>query len=128
MICVVLPYHLRLLARVGKSVTLELEGPITQRTILDALEADYPMLRGTLRDHKTKQRRPFIRFFACGEDLSHLPPDEALPEAVATGAEPFLIIGAMAGGYAPPHPKEQRPRHPAPPGKVAGPRSRPPTL
>ncbi len=72
-----LPYHLRLLARVGKSVALQVEGPITQRTILDALEADYPMLRGTLRDHTTKQRRPFIRFFACGEDLSHLPPDEA---------------------------------------------------
>jgi hypothetical protein len=95
---VVLPTHLRTLARLKGKVELELEGPITQRAILDTLEANYPMLRGTIRDHATQQRRPFIRFFACGEDWSHQSPDDPLPEAVATGAEPFLIVGAMAGG------------------------------
>lgn len=98
MIRIVLPTHLRTLARVKGKVELEVEGPITQRAILDALEVSYPMLRGTIRDHTTRQRRPFIRFFACGEDWSHQPPDAPLPEAVATGAEPFLIVGAMAGG------------------------------
>jgi sulfur-carrier protein len=98
MIRVVIPHHLRTLANVRKEVTLEIEGPVTQSAVLDALEAQYPMLRGTIRDHKTKQRRPFIRFFACEEDLSHEPPDAPLPEAVVTGREPFLIIGAMAGG------------------------------
>ncbi|HEY7711285.1 MAG TPA: MoaD/ThiS family protein [Candidatus Entotheonella sp.] len=98
MIRVVLPTHLRRLARVNGKVMLEIEGPITQRSILDALEAQYPMLRGTIRDHATQKRRPFIRFFACGEDWSHESPDVPLPEAVATGAEPFLIVGAMAGG------------------------------
>jgi hypothetical protein len=98
MIRVVLPAHLRTLARVTGKVVLEVEGPITQRSILDALEANYPMLRGTIRDHVAQQRRPFIRFFACGEDWSHEPPDAPLPDAVATGAEPFLIVGALAGG------------------------------
>jgi hypothetical protein len=98
MIRVLLPYHLRKLADVGAELTLEVEGPITQRSILDALEARYPMLRGTIRDHVTQQRRPFLRFFACGEDLTHEPSDVPLPEAVASGAEPFLIIGAIAGG------------------------------
>ncbi len=98
MIRVVLPYHLRTLARVGKPLLLQLDGPITQRAILDELETAYPVLRGTLRDHKTQERRPFIRFFACGQDVSHLPADAMLPDAIATGAEPFLIIGAMAGG------------------------------
>ena len=98
MIRVVLPAHLRKLARVDREVTLEVAGQITQRTVLDALEARYPMLRGTIRDHATQQRRPFVRFFACSEDLSHESPDAPLPEAVATGAEPFLVIGAMAGG------------------------------
>ena len=98
MIRVVLPAHLRRLARVNGKVVLEVEGPVTQRSILDALEAKYPMLRGTVRDHVTQQRRSFIRFFACGEDWSHESPDALLPEAVATGAEPFLIVGAMAGG------------------------------
>jgi hypothetical protein len=96
---VVLPAHLRTLARIGgNKVELELEKPITQRSILDALEAKYPMLRGTIRDHATQQRRPFLRFFVCGEDWSHESPDAPLPEAVATGAEPFLIVGALAGG------------------------------
>jgi hypothetical protein len=95
---IVLPAHLRTLARVKGKVELELEGPVTQRSILDALEARYPMLRGTIRDHATQQRRSFIRFFACGEDWSHEPPDTPLPDAVATGAEPFLIVGALAGG------------------------------
>jgi molybdopterin synthase sulfur carrier subunit len=95
---VVLPPHLRTLARVNGKVSLEIDGPITQRSILDALEAEYPMLRGTIRDHTTQQRRPFLRFFACGEDWSHESPDAPLPEAVATGAEPFLIVGALAGG------------------------------
>ncbi|HEV7220390.1 MAG: MoaD/ThiS family protein [Terriglobales bacterium] len=98
MIRVILPQHLRTLAHVGSEVTLEVEGPLTQRTVLDALEARYPMLRGTIRDHDTQQRRPFLRFFACEEDLSHEPPDTPLPESVASGAEPFLIIGAIAGG------------------------------
>jgi len=98
MIRVVLPAHLRRLARVNGKVVLEVEGPVTQRSILDALEAKYPMLRGTVRDHVTQQRRSFIRFFACGEDWSHESPDALLPEAVATGAEPFLIVGALAGG------------------------------
>jgi molybdopterin synthase sulfur carrier subunit len=98
MIRVVIPFHLRTLAHVGTEVTLEVEGPVTQRSVLDALEARYPMLRGTIRDHDTKQRRPFLRFFACEEDLSHNSPDELLPEAVASGKEPFLVIGAIAGG------------------------------
>ena len=95
---VYLPAHLRMLARVNSEVELEVEGPVTQRSVLDALEASYPMLRGTIRDHVTEQRRPFVRFFACEEDLSHEPPDTPLPNAVATGAEPFLIVGAIAGG------------------------------
>jgi len=98
MIRVVLPGHLRDLAKVDGEVALEVEGTVTQRTVLDALEARYPMLRGTIRDHVTQERRPFLRFFACEEDLSHESPDAALPEAVVTAAEPFLIIGAMAGG------------------------------
>ncbi|MEW6248311.1 MAG: MoaD/ThiS family protein [Nitrospirota bacterium] len=98
MIRVVLPAHLRTLARIDGEATLDLEGPVTQRSILDALEARYPMLRGTIRDHVTQQRRPFLRFFACEQDLSHESPDAPLPDAVATGAEPFLIVGAMAGG------------------------------
>jgi len=98
MIRVVLPAHLRTLARVEGDVLLEVEGPVTQRSVLDALEACYPMLRGTIRDHVTQERRPFLRFFACEEDLSHQPPDAPLPEAVASGAEPFWIIGAIAGG------------------------------
>jgi sulfur-carrier protein len=98
MIRVVLPYHLRTLAQVDGEVQLELEGEATQSLVLDALEARYPMLRGTIRDHATHQRRAFLRFFACGEDLSHESPDAPLPQAVATGTEPFLIVGAMAGG------------------------------
>ena len=98
MIRVVLPANLRKLARVEGEVELEVAGQITQRTILDALEAAYPMLRGTIRDHVTQRRRPLVRFFACEEDLSHEPPDAPLPEAVAIGAEPFLVVGAMAGG------------------------------
>ena len=98
MIRVVLPTHLRTLARVGGEVTLEVEGPATQRSVLDALEACYPMLRGTIRDHLTHQRRPFLRLFACEQDLSHEPPDAPLPDAVAIGAEPLLVVGAMAGG------------------------------
>jgi sulfur-carrier protein len=95
---VVLPQHLRTLASVGSEVQLEVEGPVTQRSVLDALEARYPMLCGTIRDHVTRQRRPFLRFFACEEDLSHEPPDTPLPDAVVSGKEPFLIIGAIAGG------------------------------
>jgi hypothetical protein len=95
---VVLPAHLRILAKVSGDVELEVERPVTQRAVLDALEARYPMLSGTLRDHLTQQRRPFVRFFACGEDLSQDPPDTPLPEAVASGAEPFLVVGAIAGG------------------------------
>jgi len=98
MIRVVLPAHLRTLARVDGEVKLDVEGKVTQSSVLDALEARYPMLRGTIRDHVTQQRRAFIRFFACEQDLSHESPDAPLPEAVATGAEPFLIVGAMAGG------------------------------
>jgi molybdopterin synthase sulfur carrier subunit len=98
MIRVVLPFHLRTLARVEGEVQLEVKGPVTQRSILDALEARYPMLCGTIRDHVTQQRRAFVRFFACEEDLSHESPDAPLPEAVASGAEPFLVIGAIAGG------------------------------
>ena len=98
MIRVVLPHHLRTLASVGKEIELSVQGPATQRSLLDALEAQYPMLRGTIRDHVTQQRRPFIRFFACGQDLSHEPPGALLPDTVATGAEPFLVVGAMAGG------------------------------
>src|SRR5260370_41776448 len=98
MIRVILPQHLRTLAHVGSEVQIEVEGPITLRSALDALEARYPMLRGTIRDHVTQQRRPFLRFFACGEDLSHEPPDTPLPDLVASGKEPFLIIGAIAGG------------------------------
>jgi len=98
MIRVVLPAHLRTLARVNGEVQLEVKDPVTQRTILDALEAQYPMLRGTIRDHDTFKRRAFVRFFACEQDLSHESPDALLPDAVATGAEPFLIVGAMAGG------------------------------
>jgi sulfur-carrier protein len=95
---VVLPPHLRTLAHVDGEVRLDVEGTVTQRAVLDALEASYPMLRGTLRHHDTQQRRPFVRFFACEEDLSHAAPDAALPDAVAVGAEPLLIVGAMAGG------------------------------
>ena len=98
MIRVVLPTHLRTLARVDAEVQLDVEGPVTQRAVLDALEARYPMLRGTIRDHVTQQRRAFVRFFACEQDLSHVPPDAPLPDAVAIGAEPFLVVGAMAGG------------------------------
>ncbi len=98
MIRVVLPAHLQKLAHVEREVALDVEGAITQRAVLDALEARYPMLRGTIRDHETKRRRPFVRFFACQEDLSNEAPDMLLPEAVATGAEPFLVVGAMAGG------------------------------
>jgi len=98
MIRIILPHHLRTLAHVGSEVTLELAGPVTQRSVLDALEGRYPMLRGTIRDHVTQQRRPFLRFFACEEDLSHESPDAPLPEAVASGAEPLIVIGAIAGG------------------------------
>jgi molybdopterin synthase sulfur carrier subunit len=98
MIRVVLPPNLRTLARVGDEVKLEVAEPITQRSALDALEAQYPMLRGTIRDHATKKRRAYVRFFACAEDLSHEPPDAPLPDAVACGAEPFVILGALAGG------------------------------
>jgi len=93
-----LPTHLCLLAGVQHEVQLSIEGPVTQRSVLDALETAYPMLQGTLRDHTTKVRRPFIRFFACEQDLSHLSPEDALPESVANGAEPFLVVGAVAGG------------------------------
>ena len=98
MIRVVLPTHLRTLARVDGEVQLDLEGPVTQRAVLDAVQASYPMLRGTIRDHVTHQRRAFVRFFAREQDLSHALPDAPLPDAVATGAEPLLIVGAMAGG------------------------------
>jgi len=98
MIRVELPSHLRNLARISGDVTIEVVGPVTQRSVLDALEARYPVLRGTIRDHGTLQRRPFLRFFACGEDLSHEPSDTPLPDAVASGAEPFLVLGAIAGG------------------------------
>jgi sulfur-carrier protein len=95
---VTLPQHLRTLAQAGVEVELQVEGVVTQRSVLDALETRYPMLRGTIRDHVTQQRRPFLRFFACEEDLSHQSPDTPLPDAVAAGAEPLLIIGAIAGG------------------------------
>jgi molybdopterin synthase sulfur carrier subunit len=95
---VVLPPHLRTLARVQGEVELDIRGPVTQRSVLDALEASYPMLRGAIRDHVTQQRRAFLRFFACSEDLTHESPDAPLPEAVVTGAEPFLVVGAIAGG------------------------------
>jgi hypothetical protein len=98
MIRVVLPTHLRTLANVEGEVELDVEGPVTQRSVLDAVEASYPMLRGTIRDHVTQNRRPFVRFFACQEDLSHEPADAPLPEPVASGAEPFIVVGAMAGG------------------------------
>jgi molybdopterin synthase sulfur carrier subunit len=98
MIRLVLPAHLRTLAHVNGEVTLDVEGQATQRSVLDALEASYPVLRGTIRDHVTQQRRPFLRFFACEEDVSHELPDAPLPDAVATGDEPFLVVGAMAGG------------------------------
>jgi len=98
MIRVVLPYHLRTLARVEGEVQLEVQSPVTVRSILDALEARYPMLSGTIRDHVTLKRRPFVRFFACKEDLSLEPPETQLPDAIASGAEPFLIVGDMAGG------------------------------
>ena len=98
MIHLILPAHLQRLANVGREIELQVPGPVTQRTVLDALEAAYPMLRGTLRDHVTKQRRDFIRFFACGEDLSLESPDALLPEKVAQGLEKFMIVGAMAGG------------------------------
>ena len=98
MIRIILPPNLRTLAHVHGEVTLELNGTLTQRSLLDAVEAKYPMLRGTMRDHVTQVRRPMVRFFACGEDLSHESPDAPLPDAIANGAEPFLIIGAIAGG------------------------------
>jgi hypothetical protein len=98
MIRVVLPHHLRTLARSGREVTLEVPPPVTQRAVLDALEGHYPVLRGTIRDHATLKRRPFLRFFACQHDLSHESPDAPLPEAVATGREPYVILGAIAGG------------------------------
>ncbi len=98
MIRVILPYHLRTLAHVGAEIKLDIEGPVTQRSVLDTLEARYPMLAGTIRDHVTQQRRPFLRFFACEEDLSHELPDAPLPDAVASGAEPLIVLGAIAGG------------------------------
>jgi hypothetical protein len=98
MIRVIIPYHLRTLAKTGAEVQIDVESPVTQRSILDALEARYPMLRGTIRDHVTLQRRPFLRFFVCEEDWSLEPPDAPLPEAIASGKEPFFIIGSIAGG------------------------------
>ena len=98
MIRVILPQHLRTLANLDREIQLDIAGPATPRTILDALEARYPMLRGTIRDHVTHQRRPLVRFFACEEDLSHASPDAPLPDKVAAGAEPFVILGAIAGG------------------------------
>ncbi|HSM54919.1 MAG TPA: MoaD/ThiS family protein [Candidatus Sulfomarinibacteraceae bacterium] len=98
MIRVLLPHHLQTLAEVGREVQLQVESPVTQRSVLDALEARYPTLRGTVRDHATQERRAFIRFFACGQDLSHESPDAPLPEDVVQGKEPFRIVGAMAGG------------------------------
>lgn len=98
MIRVILPFHLRNLAGVGAEVELEVDGPVTQRTVLDALEERYPVLRGTIRDHTSHQRRSYLRFFACREDLSHQSPDDALPDEVAAGDEPFRVIGAIAGG------------------------------
>lgn len=98
MIRVALPHHLRTLAHVGKEVELHVDEPVTLGRVLDAVETQYPVLRGTIRDHVTHQRRAFIRFFACGQDLSHQPPDTPLPEAIVTGSEPFRVVGAMAGG------------------------------
>lgn len=98
MIRVVLPYHLRALAKINGEVTVAVEGQLTQRSLLDALESRYPVLRGTIRDHVTQLRRPMLRFFACTEDLSHESPDAPLPDAVASGAEPFFVVGAVAGG------------------------------
>jgi hypothetical protein len=98
MVRVVIPHHLRVLAQVGAEIQLEVAGPVTQRSVLDALEARYPMLRGTIRDHGTLKRRPMLRYFACEDDLSHDPPDTPLPDAVASGKEPFWIIAAIAGG------------------------------
>jgi sulfur-carrier protein len=98
MVRVVIPQHLRTLAQAGPEIQIDIVGAVTQRSILDALELQYPMLRGTIRDHATQQRRPFLRFFACEEDFSHESPDKPLPEKVASGAEPFLIVGAIAGG------------------------------
>ena len=98
MIRIILPFHLRNLAHVGSEITLEVEAPATLRSVLDALEARYPMLRGAIRDHDTQQRRPFLRFFACEEDLSHESPDTPLPDAAASGKEPLIVIGAIAGG------------------------------
>jgi hypothetical protein len=98
MIRVVLPAHLRTLARVGGEVQVDVDGEPTLRSVLDAIETTYPMLRGTIRDHVTQKRRPFVRFFACEQDLSHEPPDTPMPDAVVAGTEPFLVIGAMAGG------------------------------
>lgn len=98
MIRVILPYHLRTLAQTGAEVQLEIAGPVTLRAVLDALEVRYPMLRGTIRDHVTQQRRPFLRYFACEVDWSLEPPDTLLPEAVATGREPFIVLGSIAGG------------------------------
>jgi sulfur-carrier protein len=98
MIRIVLPAHLRTLADVGNEITIDVEGPVTLGAVLNALEARYPVLRGTIRDHTTGQRRPFVRFFACERDLSHDPPDTPLPDAIVRGTEPFLVVGAMAGG------------------------------
>ena len=98
MIRILIPYHLSNLANTDREISLHIEGPVTQQAVLDALEREYPVLRGTIRDHVTQERRAFLRFFACGQDLSHESPDVLLPEAVATGAEKFMIIGAMAGG------------------------------
>jgi molybdopterin synthase sulfur carrier subunit len=98
MIRVGLPYHLRNLARTGDEVSIDVAAPVTQRAIINALEARYPVLRGTIRDYVTDQRRPYLRFFACARDISHDPPDAPLPDAIASGAEPFLVIGAMSGG------------------------------
>ncbi len=98
MIRVVLPHHLRALAGVGREVEVRVDGEVTQRAVLDALEARYPMLRGTIRDHVTQRRRPLVRFYACGEDWSNASPDDRLPDAVAAGAEPFMVVGAIAGG------------------------------
>lgn len=98
MIRVIIPYHLRALAKTGAEVQIEIEGAVTTRSILDALEARYPMLRGTIRDHVTLQRRPFLRYYACEEDFSLAPPDTPLPEAIASGKEPFIVLGSIAGG------------------------------
>ena len=98
MIRVVLPHHLRNLARVGSEVSLDVPGPASVSSVLDAIETQYPMLKGTIRDHVTKKRRAFVRYFACGEDISHVPTDTALPAAIADGSEPFLVVGAIAGG------------------------------